>query len=67
MWLKGVYERRYGGLRYVTFLNGRARREEMKEMETVLGMVEKVQGLEWKEEDGMYLAERWKEWSGRKS
>jgi len=48
-WLNGVYEGRYEGLRYVTFVNGRTRKEVMEEMESVLG-VEKAQGPEWKEE-----------------
>ena len=47
-WLNGVYERRYEGLRYVTFVNGRTRREVMEEMESVLG-VEKARGPEWKD------------------
>jgi 2-oxo-4-hydroxy-4-carboxy--5-ureidoimidazoline (OHCU) decarboxylase len=48
-WLNGVYERRYGGLRYITFVNGRTRTEVMEEME---GMVDagKARGPEWKEE-----------------
>ena len=46
-WLNGVYEGRYEGLRYITFVNGRTRREVMEEMESALG-VEKAQGPEWK-------------------
>ena len=47
-WLNGVYEGRYEGLRYITFVNGRTRREVMEEMESALG-VEKARGPEWKE------------------
>ena len=47
-WLNGVYEGRYQGLRYITFVNGRTRREVMEEMETAL-RVDKAQGPEWKE------------------
>ena len=43
-WLNGVYEERYGGLRYITFVNGRTRREVMEEMESALG----VEKAEWK-------------------
>jgi len=50
-WLNGTYERRYEGLRYITFVNGRTRREVMEEMEGKLG-VEKAQGPEWKEGEG---------------
>jgi len=35
-------------LRYITFVNGRTRREVMVEMETALG-VENANGPEWKE------------------
>jgi len=48
-WLNGVYEGRYQGLRYITFVNGRTRTEVMEEMERVLGM-ENARGPEWKEE-----------------
>jgi 2-oxo-4-hydroxy-4-carboxy--5-ureidoimidazoline (OHCU) decarboxylase len=47
-WLNGVYEGRYRGLRYITFVNGRTRREVMEEMESVLG-VENARGPEWKD------------------
>ena len=47
-WLNGEYEGRYEGLRYVTFVNGRTRREVMEEMEGVLG-VEKAVGPAWRE------------------
>jgi len=47
-WLNGVYEGRYEGLRYITFVNGRTRREVMEEMENALG-VEKARGPEWKD------------------
>ena len=47
-WLNGVYEGRYRGLRYITFVNGRTRREVMEEMESTLG-VENARGPEWKE------------------
>ena len=47
-WLNGVYEGRYEGLRYITFVNGRTRREVMEEMERALG-VEKARGPEWKD------------------
>lgn len=47
-WLNGVYEERYEGLRYITFVNGRTRTEVMEEMENALG-VEKARGPEWKE------------------
>lgn len=47
-WLNGVYEGRYEGLRYITFVNGRTRREVMEEMENALG-VEKAGGPEWKD------------------
>jgi 2-oxo-4-hydroxy-4-carboxy--5-ureidoimidazoline (OHCU) decarboxylase len=47
-WLNGVYEGKYEGLRYITFVNGRTRREVMEEMESKLGM-EKVQGTEREE------------------
>jgi len=50
-WLNGVYEERYEGLRYITFVNGRTRREVMEEMESALG-VEKAQGPEWKDGKG---------------
>ena len=50
-WLNGVYEGRYQGLRYITFVNGRTRREIMEEMESVLG-VENTQEPERKEETG---------------
>ena len=50
-WLNGVYEGRYEGLRYITFVNGRTRREVMEEMEGRLG-VGNAQGPEWKEEEG---------------
>jgi len=46
-WLNGVYEGRYEGLRYITFVNGRTRTEVMEEMERVLG-VGNAQGPEWK-------------------
>ena len=49
-WLNGVYESRYEGLRYITFVNGRPRREVMEEMEGALD-VEKAEGPEWKRED----------------
>jgi len=49
-WLNGVYERRYEGLRYITFVNGRTRREVMEEMEGALG-VEKAQGPEWEDRE----------------
>jgi len=45
-WLNGLYEGRYEGLRYITFVNGRTRREVMEEMESALG-VEKAQGPGW--------------------
>lgn len=41
--LNGVYEKRYPGLRYITFVNGRSRAEVRDEMEAVLG-VEEVGG-----------------------
>ena len=44
-----MYEGRYQGLRYITFVNGRTRTEVMEEMERVLGM-ESARGPEWKEE-----------------
>ena len=47
-WLNGVYEGRYEGLRYITFVNGRTRREVMEEMESAVG-VEKARGPEWKD------------------
>lgn len=47
-WLNEVYERRYEGLRYITFVNGRTRTEVMEEMESALG-VSKAQGSGWKE------------------
>ena len=47
-WLNGVYEGRYEGLRYITFVNGRTRKEVMEEMENALS-VEKAQGPEWEE------------------
>ena len=47
-WLNGVYEGRYRGLRYITFVNGRTRKEVMEEMEGALG-VEKAKGPEWKQ------------------
>ena len=47
-WLNGVYEERYRGLRYITFVNGRTRREVMEEMENALG-VENARGPEWKD------------------
>ena len=50
-WLNGVYEGKYEGLRYVTFVDGRTRREVMEEMERVLG-VEKACGPEWSEGGG---------------
>ena len=46
-----MYEGRFEGLRYITFMNGRTRREVMGEMEGALG-VEKAQGPEWKEGGG---------------
>jgi len=46
-WLNEAYEGGYEGLRYITFVNGRTRREVMEEMESALG-VEKAQGPEWK-------------------
>jgi len=48
-WLNGVYEGRYQGLRYITFVNGRTRREIMEEMESALG-VGNAQEPERKEE-----------------
>jgi 2-oxo-4-hydroxy-4-carboxy--5-ureidoimidazoline (OHCU) decarboxylase len=50
-WLNGVYEGRYEGLRYITFVNGRTRTEVMEEMESALG-VEKAQGPELEGEGG---------------
>jgi len=47
-WLNGVYEGRYHGLRYITFVNGRTRKEVMEEMESALG-AEHAQGPEWKD------------------
>jgi len=47
-WLNGVYERKYQGLRYITFVNGRTRTEVMEEMESALG-TENARGPEWKE------------------
>ena len=38
------------GLKHVRFVNGRTRREEMEEMERVLGVVKKAQVPEWEEE-----------------
>jgi len=54
-WLNLVYEGRYNGLRYITFVNGRTRMEVMEEMESALG-VEKARGPEWKEGEGVSLA-----------
>ena len=45
-WLNELYEGRYEGLRYVTFVNGRTRREVMEEMEGALGVPEKAKGPE---------------------
>lgn len=42
--LNGVYEKRYPGLRYITFVNGRSRAEVRDEMEAVLGVEEEVGG-----------------------
>jgi 2-oxo-4-hydroxy-4-carboxy--5-ureidoimidazoline (OHCU) decarboxylase len=50
-WLNAVYERKYEGLRYITFVNGRTRREVMEEMEGGLGVLEKAEGPEWKEKE----------------
>ena len=50
-WLNAVYERRYEGLRYITFVNGRTRTEVMEEMESRLGIPEKAQGPEWRERE----------------
>ncbi|KAF7370875.1 putative allantoinase 1 [Mycena sanguinolenta] len=36
--LNACYERRYSGLRYITFVNGRSRAEIAREMEDVLGL-----------------------------
>lgn len=36
--LNACYERRYPGLRYITFVNGRSRAEIVEEMENVLGV-----------------------------
>jgi len=44
--LNEEYERRYPGLRYITFVNGRSRRMIMVEMEEKLGI-----GDEWKKGD----------------
>lgn len=46
-WLNEVYEGKYPGLRYITFVNGRTRREVMEEMENALG-AENARGPEWK-------------------
>jgi 2-oxo-4-hydroxy-4-carboxy--5-ureidoimidazoline (OHCU) decarboxylase len=50
-WLNGVYEERYEGLRYITFVNGRTRTEVLEEMESALG-VEKARGPGWGGEGG---------------
>jgi 2-oxo-4-hydroxy-4-carboxy--5-ureidoimidazoline (OHCU) decarboxylase len=55
-WLNGVYEGRYRGLRYITFVNGRTRRGVMEEMESVLG-VENARGPEWKDGEGEGVGE----------
>ena len=47
---------RYEELRYITFANGRARREVMEEMEGTLD-VENAWGPEWKEGEKV----RWRE------
>jgi 2-oxo-4-hydroxy-4-carboxy--5-ureidoimidazoline (OHCU) decarboxylase len=36
--LNGLYEKKYPGLRYITFVNGRSRAEIIPEMEGVLGV-----------------------------
>jgi len=51
-WLNGVYEGRYPKLRYITFVNGRTRKEVMEEMERALG-VENAQGPGWKDGEGL--------------
>jgi len=56
-WLNGVYEGRYEGLRYITFVNGRTRTAVMEEMESALG-VERVQGPGWKEGSLVVVGEK---------
>ncbi|KAI0313093.1 Oxo-4-hydroxy-4-carboxy-5-ureidoimidazoline decarboxylase [Amylostereum chailletii] len=36
--LNAAYEKKYEGLRYITFVNGRSRRDVMEEMEVALGV-----------------------------
>ena len=42
--LNAVYERRYPGLRYITFVNGRTSAEIRDEMQRVLRVVEDAEG-----------------------
>lgn len=59
--LNEAYERKFEGLRYITFVNGRSRKEVMQEMQEVLGVGNKTFGLEdigkVKQGDEEYLTE----------
>lgn len=44
--LNACYERRYPGLIYITFVNGRSRAQVMEEMEDVLGLERSLSGEE---------------------
>lgn len=44
--LNACYERRYPGLIYITFVNGRSRAQVMEEMEDVLGFTRSLSGEE---------------------
>ena len=48
--LNALYEAKYEGLRYITFVNGRSRKEIMEEMEEKLGVQsgQDVPGIEGK-------------------
>ena len=58
--LNEEYERRYPGLRYITFVNGRSRRAIMEEMEEKLGILDD----DWREGDnkGTYHRQGGDEW-----
>lgn len=44
--LNALYEARFPGLRYITFVNGRARADVLREMEAVLGLPHSLSGTE---------------------